>query len=243
MLPERHAARRERGATVLAAKRVIVPGGGAVFVQCGVVAPPAFGEAPTSTALPTTEECEASSTWEEVEERGASSGTTDLYPLADCPSFHLFSQQHSSRTIINAASQNVKRKSTDLQQPPELHECEREKNKCAGVLISCSRLKGSSLTGVEWSRAEAAGEITWVGCLREREGEREIEKERGRDIFTNMSWGGEGDGKGEEEEEEEEEDGIYSRLFASLFCICVCQMPLLSNMAGRITDNNRVLPQ
>lgn len=47
-------------------------------------------------------------------------------------------------------------------------------------LISCSRLKGRSLTGEEWSRAEAVCEITWVGCLREREegGGREGERVR-----------------------------------------------------------------
>lgn len=35
-----------------------------MLVQCGDMAPPAFGEPPESTSLPTTKECEASSVWE-----------------------------------------------------------------------------------------------------------------------------------------------------------------------------------
>lgn len=42
-----------------------------MLVQCGDMAPPAFGEPPESTTLPTTKECEASSIWgkKRVEER------------------------------------------------------------------------------------------------------------------------------------------------------------------------------
>lgn len=154
-------------------------------------------------------------------------GTTDLYPLAECDSVHLFSQQYSS-TVTNVAIQKkwnmmneespILFQSTDLQRPLSstgmtkkgagvwdrlviflfwLH-CRYRMLYCCKMtvyliltaslslslllflclllsflatqrLISCSRLKGRSLTGEEWSRAEAVCEITWVGCLRERE--------------------------------------------------------------------------
>lgn len=44
----------------------------AMLVQCNDMAPPAFGEPPESTTLPTTKECEASSIWEKVEVRRVS---------------------------------------------------------------------------------------------------------------------------------------------------------------------------
>lgn len=163
-------------------------------------------------------------------------GTTDLYPLAECDSVHLFSQQYSS-TVTNVAIQKkwnmmneespILFQSTDLQRPLSstgmtkkgagvwdrlviflfwLH-CRYRMLYCCKMtvyliltaslslllflclllsflatqrLISCSRLKGRSLTGEEWSRAEAVCEITWVGCLREREegGGREGERVR-----------------------------------------------------------------
>lgn len=43
-----------------------------MLVQRSDMAQPAFGEPPESTTLPTTKECEASSIWEKVEDRGAS---------------------------------------------------------------------------------------------------------------------------------------------------------------------------
>lgn len=47
-----------------------------MLVQCGDMAPPAFGDPPESTTLPTTEECEASSIWarERAEERAVRQG-------------------------------------------------------------------------------------------------------------------------------------------------------------------------
>lgn len=63
---------RERGATQ---RGVALPVRGghcsqeAVHVQCGDMAPPAFGEPPESTTLPTTKECEASSIWEREQRR------------------------------------------------------------------------------------------------------------------------------------------------------------------------------
>lgn len=45
-----------------------------MLVQWGDIAPPAFGKPPESTTLPTTKECEASSIWEKVEERGVCQG-------------------------------------------------------------------------------------------------------------------------------------------------------------------------
>lgn len=46
----------------------------AVFVLCSHMAPPAFGEVPESTDLPTTKECEASSMWGKVMEREVGQG-------------------------------------------------------------------------------------------------------------------------------------------------------------------------
>lgn len=78
MLPERERDREREGKRERCGEDEHWQEGGhcsqdAVLVQCSDMAPPASGEPPVSTTLPTTEECEASSIWTQEEPVGVKS--------------------------------------------------------------------------------------------------------------------------------------------------------------------------